>query len=179
MAKHSAGILFYRFREDDLQVFLVHPGGPFWAGKEKAAWSIPKGEFEEGENPLDAAKRELAEETGIQIDAPLIDLGECRPSRNKVVHVWAARQDIDAATIESNTFTMEWPPKSGKVAEFPEIDRAAWHSINDAKDKLHKGQTGFIDKLMAALKRTPDPGTGSGQFEDAADSGSFRASAKT
>lgn len=156
MAANSAGILLYRFREGDLEVFLVHPGGPFWARKDKAAWSIPKGEFEEGEDPLDAAKRELAEETGIQLDSPLIDLGVLTQPSRKIVHAWAACQDIAPASITSNTFTMEWPPKSGKFEEFPEIDRAAWFSTRAARGKLHKGQVDFIDKLREALGLPPE-----------------------
>ena len=151
MQKHSAGILLYRFRERNLEIFLVHPGGPFWARKDKAAWSIPKGEFDEGEDPLEAAKRELAEETGIQIASQLIDLGKLQQPSRKIVHAWAACQDIDPALITSNTFTMEWPPNSGKIQEFPEIDRGAWYSTREAKDKIHKGQVIFIDKLREAL----------------------------
>ena len=151
MAKQSAGILLYRIREGKLKVFLVHPGGPFWAKKDKAAWSIPKGEYEEGEDPLDAAKRELTEETGISLDCPLIDLGELRQPSRKLVRAWAAEHDCDPTAITSNTFSMEWPPKSGKQQEFPEIDRAAWYSTPVARTKLHKGQVGFLDKLMESL----------------------------
>jgi predicted NUDIX family NTP pyrophosphohydrolase len=156
MLKQSAGILLYRFRENDLEVFLVHPGGPFWAGKDKGAWSIPKGEYEQGQNPLEAAKREIAEETGIELDSPLIDLGELRQPSRKIVHAWAASQDCDPSGITSNTFTMEWPPKSGKHMEFPEIDRGAWYSTGVAKSKLHKGQVGFIDKLRGMLGLPPE-----------------------
>jgi predicted NUDIX family NTP pyrophosphohydrolase len=156
MLKHSAGILFYRFRERNLEVFLVHPGGPFWARKDAAAWSIPKGEFEEGEDPLNAAKRELAEERGIHLDSPLIDLGVLTQTSRKIVHIWAACQDIEPSSITSNTFTLEWPPRSGKLEEFPEIDRAAWFSTRVARDKLHKGQVDFIDKLREALGLPPE-----------------------
>ena len=156
MPNHSAGILLYRFIESNLEVFLVHPGGPYWARKDKAAWSIPKGEFDEGEDPLDAAKRELAEETGIQLDSSLIDLGELKQPSRKIVHAWAACQDIEPVAITNNTFTMEWPPKSGKLVEIPEIDRAAWFSTRIARGQLHKGQVGFIDKLREALGLPPE-----------------------
>jgi predicted NUDIX family NTP pyrophosphohydrolase len=151
MPKHSAGILLYRFREGILEVLLVHPGGPFWARKDRAAWSIPKGQYEEGEDPLEAAKRELAEETGIRLDSPLIDLGELRQPSGKIVHAWAASQDCDPSGIRSNSFTMEWPPNSGKLQEFPEIDRGAWYPTGVAKSKLHKGQAAFIDRLVKLL----------------------------
>jgi len=156
MPKHSAGILFYRFRENELEVFLVHPGGPFWARKDEAAWSMPKGEFEEGEDPMEAARRELAEETGIHLDTPLIDLGVLTQPSRKIVHAWAACQEIEPAAITSNTFTTEWPPRSGKLKEFPEIDRAAWFSTRIARGKLHKGQVGFLDKLREALGLQPE-----------------------
>lgn len=151
LIKQSAGILLYRQTSTGLEVFLVHPGGPFWAKKDKAAWSIPKGEYEEGEAPLDAAKRELTEETGIKIDGPLLDLGELRQPSSKVVRAWATEQDCDPSSISSNTFTLEWPPKSGKQQEFPEIDRADWFPTSIARVKLHKGQVGFIDKLRESL----------------------------
>lgn len=151
MAKHSAGILLYRFRESKLEVFLVHPGGPFWARKDEGAWSIPKGESEEGEDPLVAAKRELTEETGIALNSSLIDLGELRQPGGKIVHAWAAAQDCDPSEIRSNTFEVEWPPKSGKFREFPEVDRGAWYTLSAARKKLHKGQRGFIDKLRQKL----------------------------
>jgi predicted NUDIX family NTP pyrophosphohydrolase len=151
MPKHSAGILLYRFKEGNLEVFLVHPGGPFWARKDMGAWSIPKGEYEEGEDPVKAAQRELAEETGIELNSPLIDLGELRQPSGKVVHVWAAAHDCDPSKIHSNTFKMEWPPKSGKLQEFPEVNRGAWYATTVAKSKLHKGQAGFIDTLREML----------------------------
>jgi predicted NUDIX family NTP pyrophosphohydrolase len=156
MRKHSAGILLYHFREGNLELFLVHPGGPFWARKDRAAWSIPKGEYEEGEDPLEAAKRELAEETGIQLDSPLIDLGELRQPSGKIVHAWAASQDCAPSAISSNRFTLEWPPNSDNLQEFPEIDRAAWYPTSVAKSKLHKGQVGFISKLRQMLGLPPE-----------------------
>ena len=160
MPKHSAGILFYRFRNNDLEVFLVHPGGPFWTRKDKSAWSIPKGEVGEEEESLAAAKREVAEEAGIELKAPLMRLGALKQANGKIVHAWAAEQTCDPDSITSNTFTMEWPPKSGKTAEFPEIDRAAWYSTRTARAKLHKGQKGFIDKLRAALGLPPEDAGG-------------------
>lgn len=166
MPTHSAGVLLYRFRESHLEVLLVHPGGPFWARKDTGAWSIPKGECAEGEDPLDAAKRELAEETGIELNSPLVDLGAIRQPSGKIVHAWAAPQDCDPALITSNKFTMEWPPKSGKFAEFLEVDRAAWYATRAARGKLHKGQVGFIDKLRELLKLPPErDDEGSGREE--------------
>jgi len=159
MPKHSAGILLYRFRGGNLEVLLVHPGGPFWAGKDRAAWSIPKGEYEEGEDPLEAAKRELAEETGIDLDSPLIDLGELRQPSRKIVRIWAASQDHDPSAISSNTFSLEWPPNSVKLLDIPEIDRAAWYPTAIAKIKLHKGQAGFISKLREMLGLPSEEGT--------------------
>jgi predicted NUDIX family NTP pyrophosphohydrolase len=154
--KRSAGILLYRFRDGHLEVFLVHPGGPLWAGKDRGAWSIPKGEHEEGEDPLEAAKRELFEETKVQLHSPLIDLGELRQPSRKIVHAWAALQDCDPSQIRSNTFTMEWPPKSGRLQEFPEVDRGAWYPTAVAMSKIHRGQVGFILKLRDALGLPPE-----------------------
>jgi len=151
MTKKSAGILLYRFREGELQAFLVHPGGPFWARKDKAAWSIPKGEFDDSEDPLEAAKREFQEETGMPVTGDFIDLGECRQPSRKIIYAWAVEGDCDPAAIKSNTFEMEWPPKSGKYKSFPEVDKAAWFSAGDAKEKLHKGQVVLIDRLAEAL----------------------------
>ena len=118
MAKRSAGILMYRFQGDRVEVFLAHPGGPYWAKKDKAAWSIPKGEFSAEEEPLAAAKREFEEETGTEINGPFLELGELRQPNGKVVHVWAVEGDSDPESIVSNTFEMEWPPKSGKFQSF-------------------------------------------------------------
>lgn len=147
----SAGILLYRKRGDAVEVFLVHPGGPFWAKKDDAAWSIPKGEFEPDEDPLAAARRELAEETGVSLEGPFEPLGELKQAGGKVVHAWAARGDCDPAAITSNPFTMEWPPRSGRMAEFPEIDRASWFSLETAATKLHKGQRPFLERLRERL----------------------------
>jgi predicted NUDIX family NTP pyrophosphohydrolase len=151
MTKKSAGILLYRFRKGKLQVFLVHPGGPFWARKDKAAWSIPKGEFDDSEDPLEAAKREFQEETGMPVNGDFIDLGGCRQPGRKIIRAWAVEGDCDPAAIKSNTFEMEWPPKSGKYKSFPEVDKAGWFSAGDAKEKLHKGQVVLIDRLAETL----------------------------
>jgi len=145
--KTSAGILLYRIVENNLEVFLVHPGGPFWAKKDEGAWSIPKGLFEEGEDPLEAAKREFKEETGFSILGEFMALTPLKQPSGKVVYAWAVEGDIDAASIKSNTFMMEWPPKSGKEQEFPEVDKGGWFDILQAKEKLLKGQHGFLDEL--------------------------------
>ena len=141
----------YRFREMKLQVFLVHPGGPFWSRKDKAAWSIPKGEFDDLEAPLEAAKREFQEETGISVTGDFIDLGEVKQPGRKIIYVWAVEGDCDPAAIKSNTFEMQWPPKSGKYKSFPEVDRAGWFSLGAAREKLHKGQVVLIDRLAEKL----------------------------
>jgi len=155
MVKNSAGILMYRFREGSLEVFLVHPGGPFWAKKDEGAWSIPKGEFDiDTEAPLEAAKREFEEETGYAIAGEFIPLDNLKQSSMKIVHAWAIAGDCDAAKIKSNTFAMEWPPRSGKQQEFPEVDRAEWFDIETAKIKILKGQRAFIDKLLKELKKS-------------------------
>jgi predicted NUDIX family NTP pyrophosphohydrolase len=154
MVKNSAGILMYRFREGSLEVFLVHPGGPFWAKKDDGAWSIPKGEFNiDTEAPLEAAKREFEEETGYALGGDFIPLDNLKQSSMKIVHAWAVAGDCDAAKIKSNTFSMEWPPRSGKQQEFPEVDRAEWFDIETAKIKILKGQIPFIDRLLEKLKK--------------------------
>jgi len=151
MAKQSAGILLYRFRRSGLEVLLVHPGGPFWTAKDRAAWSIPKGEFEDDEDPLAAARREFKEETGIEIDGAVLELGHLRQAGGKTVHAWAMEGDCDPAAIVSNTFEMQWPPGSGRYREFPEVDRAAWFAPAAAREKLHKGQVEFIARLCQKL----------------------------
>jgi predicted NUDIX family NTP pyrophosphohydrolase len=154
MTKHSAGILMFRSRGSSLEVFLVHPGGPFWAKKDEGAWSIPKGEFNiDSEDPLEAAKREFAEETGFALAGDFISLDTLAQSGMKIVHAWAVAGDCDASQIKSNTFTMEWPPRSGKQQEFPEVDRAEWFEIETAKTKILKGQTPFIDRLKGKLEK--------------------------
>ena len=151
MPATSAGILVYRYAEAGLEVFLVHPGGPFWAKKDQAAWSIPKGEIEADEDPLHAAKREFAEETGISIEGDAIDLGSLRQSGGKTVAVFALEGDCDPESLSSNTFAMEWPPHSGQYQNFPEVDRAAWFPVETAREKLHKGQVGFLERLREKL----------------------------
>jgi predicted NUDIX family NTP pyrophosphohydrolase len=151
MAKKSAGILMYRFVGSRLEVFLVHPGGPFWAKKDAGAWSIPKGEFEEGENPLEAAKREFQEETGLSVEGEFIPLGPVKQRSGKVVSAWAVEGNCDAKFIKSNTFSMEWPPGSGKRREFPEVDRAEWFGIPEAKEKILPGQGLFLEEISQKL----------------------------
>lgn len=147
MAKHSAGILLYRIRDGDLEVFLVHPGGPYWKNKDAGAWSIPKGEFDEGADPLASAQREFHEETGSRVSGEFVALTPLKQPSGKLVHAWAVRGDIDAASIASNTFSMEWPPRSGKQQSFPEVDRGEWFSVSAAREKLLRGQRGFLDQL--------------------------------
>ncbi len=147
----SAGILLYRFRAGNLEVFLVHPGGPFWAKKDARAWSIPKGEFEQGEDPLEHAKREFQEETGSSVDGRFFALTPRKQKSGKVVYGWAVEGDIDAAGLQSNTFSMEWPPRSGKQQQFPEVDRGEWFTVADARQKMQEGQVGFLDELSTAI----------------------------
>lgn len=147
MARHSAGILPYRRRGGALEVFLVHPGGPFWAKRDAGAWSIPKGEPDAGEAPLAAAQREFAEETGLRVAGAPQPLAPVRQPGGKVVHAWAVEQDCDPAALRSNTFTMEWPPRSGRRQTFPEVDRAAWFDLPEARRRIHKGQRPLLDEL--------------------------------
>jgi predicted NUDIX family NTP pyrophosphohydrolase len=148
MPKFSAGILLYR-RNPHLEVFLVHPGGPFWAKKD--AWSIPKGEYESSEDPLAAARREFAEETGSAIEGDFLALGQIRQPSGKQVTAWAVEGDFDPAKLVSNTCLVEWPPRSGKEIEIPEVDRGAWFSIEDARAKIFRGQGTLLDRLVEAL----------------------------
>ena len=149
MAKQSAGILLYRIVDSQLQVFLVHPGGPFFKNKDEGSWSIPKGEFADGENPLDAAKREFLEETGQSVNGNFIELKSIQQKGGKTVHAWAVEGDIDHERIVSNIFEIEWPPRSGKKQTFPEIDRAAWFGIETAKRKINSAQVDLIDELQS------------------------------
>ena len=151
MAKQSAGILLYKRSNGDLFVFLVHPGGPFFAKKDLGAWSIPKGEFAEGEEPLTAARREFFEETGIQIDGPFTELSPIKLKSGKKIFAWACKGDLDATKINSNTFDLEWPPKSGRMQSFPEIDKGEWFSASIAKTKINERQAALIDQLMERL----------------------------
>lgn len=153
MAKRSAGILMYRGAGDALELLLVHPGGPFWAQKDAGAWSIPKGEYEAGEAPLDVAKREFAEEFGAPApDGVYRDLGEIVQPSRKIVAAWTIESDFEPAALVSNSFEMEWPPKSGRMQSFPEVDRAAWFAPDEARAKILPGQAGFIDRLIALLR---------------------------
>jgi predicted NUDIX family NTP pyrophosphohydrolase len=146
--KRSAGILLHRRRAGAHEVLLVHPGGPFWANKDAGAWSIPKGEYEDGEEPRAAALREFAEELGTPPpDGELVALGEVRQRSGKVVTAWALAGDADADTMRSNTFTMEWPPRSGEMREFPEVDRAAWFSLDEARERILPAQAPLLDRL--------------------------------
>jgi predicted NUDIX family NTP pyrophosphohydrolase len=152
MARRSAGVLLYRRRGEGVEVLLVHPGGPFWASKDLGAWSIPKGEVEPGEDPLAVAVRELEEETGHRLATDgLVELGEVRQRGGKVVAAWAAPGDLDPAVVTSNTFTLEWPPRSGVRREFPEVDRAGWFDLATARQKLVAAQAELLDRLAAAL----------------------------
>lgn len=145
--KQSAGILMYRMRDSAVEVFLVHPGGPFWANKDSGAWSVPKGEFEPGEDSLAAARRELREETGLELEGNFMALRPVRQTGGKLVQAWAVRGDCDPASIRSNSFTMEWPPRSGRRRDFPEIDKAAWFSLEAAREKILKSQLGLLEEL--------------------------------
>ncbi len=153
MAKHSAGIMVYRKGGGMVEVFLVHPGGPFWAKKDKAAWSIPKGEFEpDNEDELVAARREFREETGLEVKGKPEFLGVFKQSSGKRVHAWVVEGDFDAEKVKSNSFEMEWPKGSGKhKKKFAEVDRAAWFDCMTAKQKLHKGQVPLIELLLEKL----------------------------
>lgn len=147
MAKVSAGLLLYRRRGAALEVLLVHPGGPFWARKDEGAWSIPKGEAASGEDLLACARREFAEETGAAIDGEFRPLAPVRQAGGKQIFAWAVEGDIDAASVASNRFGLEWPPRSGRVQEFPEVDRAAWFDLPSARRKINPGQRPLIDAL--------------------------------
>ncbi|HTO83521.1 MAG TPA: NUDIX domain-containing protein [Methylomirabilota bacterium] len=149
--KQSAGLLMYRRRGGVVEVFLVHPGGPFWAKKDAAAWSIPKGEFADDEDPLAAAQREFAEETGLTPSGPFTALTPIKQTGGKTVQAWAVEGDCDPASVRSNTFTMEWPPRSGRRQEFPEVDRAEWFTLDVARNKTHKGQVALINQLEQLL----------------------------
>ena len=147
MPKISAGLLMYRLRGGEAEVLLVHPGGPFWRNKDEGAWSIPKGEPAAGEDLLAAARREFEEELGLKPTGPFIELRAVKQKGGKVVHAWAFEGDCDPAAIQSNTFTMEWPPRSGRTAEFPEIDRAAFLGLSEAGRKINPGQAALIQEL--------------------------------
>jgi predicted NUDIX family NTP pyrophosphohydrolase len=150
MPKVSAGVLLFR-RAAGVEVMLVHPGGPLWAKKDEGAWSIPKGLADEGEDLLAAAKREFLEETGMAVDGEFLDLGRHERPGGKTIAAWACEGAFDPASLKSNTFSLEWPPHSGRTVEFPEVDRAAWHSIDEAFMKINKGQRPIIAALAERL----------------------------
>lgn len=151
MAKQSAGLLVFR-RAPELQVFLVHPGGPYFVKKDLGSWTIPKGEYPSNENPLDAAKREFQEETGTFIEGIFIPLPTIQQKGGKIVHAWAVEADLDETSIHSNTFSIEWPPRSGKEQHFPEVDKAAWFSIAVGKLKINPAQISWLEELEASYR---------------------------
>jgi predicted NUDIX family NTP pyrophosphohydrolase len=150
MARISAGLLLYRRRGGALEVLLAHPGGPFWARKDAGAWSIPKGEIDPTEEPLAAARREFSEETGVAVEGRFQPLAPITQAGGKVVQAWAVEGDLDPAALRSNTFSIEWPPRSGRQQSFPEIDRAAWFRLEVARKKINPAQVALLDELQAA-----------------------------
>jgi predicted NUDIX family NTP pyrophosphohydrolase len=155
--KKSAGLLLFRPGQAGLEVLLVHPGGPFWSRRDDGAWSIPKGEVGDNEDALDAAKREFAEEMGAAVDGDCIRLTPLRQPSGKVVYGWAVQCDFDASAITSNSFSMEWPPKSGRFQDYPEIDRADWFTVETAGRKILSGQAAFLDELQKMLEGESKP----------------------
>ena len=151
MARISAGLLPYRWREGLLEVFLVHPGGPFWINRDAHAWSIAKGEVEAREDLLAAARREFTEETGLTLEGPILRLSPRKQAGGKMVHAWAVEAEIETAAVRSNTFRLVWPPKSNQVRDFPEVDRASWFGIAEARSKINAGQREFLDELEWVL----------------------------
>lgn len=152
MSLHSAGVLMYRYRDGKLEVLLAHPGGPLWEGRDIGAWTIPKGLFDDDEAPLAAARREFEEETGFAVDGEFIALGELKLPSGKVVHIWALEGELDADEIESNLFTMEWPRGSGRMQDFPEVDRGAWFDIETARVKIFRNLAPFLERLLDAIE---------------------------
>jgi len=148
----SAGILLYRKKNNFIEVFLVHPGGPFWKNKDKGAWSIPKGEFTKDEDPLTVAKREFNEETGQAVAGDFVELTPIKQKGGKMVYAWAVEGDADAEQIVSNTFKQEWPYKSGKWITIPEVDKAGWFGVEEAKEKMNPAQLDLIEELVTRLK---------------------------
>ena len=150
--KYTAGLLLYRIRGGEAEVFLVHPGGPYWTNKDAGAWSIPKGEAEDGEDLQEAARREFHEETGSPFMGPLSPLVPVRQRGGKIVHAWAGQGDLDAETLRSNFFTLEWPPRSGRMQDFPEVDRAGWFTLSDAEAKMLASQRPLLGQLKSLLE---------------------------
>lgn len=157
MRRISAGLLMFRRSDSRVDVFLVHPGGPFWQNKDMGAWSIPKGEYTEGEDALDAAKREFEEETSIKPEGEFVSLDEIKQPSGKIISAWAFEGNCSPEKIRSNVFSMEWPPKSGQMKEFPEVDRGAWFSLDVARDQIQKGQIGFLERLGSRINYIPRP----------------------
>jgi predicted NUDIX family NTP pyrophosphohydrolase len=149
--RRSAGLLMYRRPLHNLEVFLVHPGGPFFAKKDLGAWTIPKGEYEEDEHPLRAARREFQEETGFPVPETFLDLGSIKQAGGKIVSAWAFEGDCDPTKLISNSCEMEWPPRSGRIIEIPEVDRGAWFSVADARERIKSTQIPLLDRLLTAL----------------------------
>ena len=149
----SAGLLLFRRQGGSFEVFLAHPGGPFWRGRDAGAWTIPKGVVDDGEDPLDAARREFGEETGIRLTGPFVPLGSVRQKAGKTVHAWAVEGDADADAIVSNTTRVEWPRNSGKWITYPEVDRCAWMGPEEAKEKLNPAQAEFLDRLSSLMEK--------------------------
>jgi predicted NUDIX family NTP pyrophosphohydrolase len=152
MPKLSAGLLMYRHGDGQLEVFLVHPGGPYWAKKDLGSWTIPKGEYLESEDPLHAAQREFQEETGFRALGSFIPLGDLKQPSGKILTAWAFEGDCDPSQLKSNTFPLEWPPRSGRQREFPEIDRGEWFAIETAREKILPGQRPLLDGLLRFLR---------------------------
>jgi predicted NUDIX family NTP pyrophosphohydrolase len=153
MAKQSAGLLMYRSHQGVLEVFLVHPGGPFWAKKDMGAWSICKGEYLDDELPLEAAKREFQEETGFAAQGNFLELGSVQRTGGKVVTAWAFEGDCDPSQLVSNRCEIEWPPRSGRMIEIAEVDRGDWFSVDEARERILKSQAPFLDRLQQNLSR--------------------------
>lgn len=151
MAKRSAGLLMYRKSEGDVRVFLIHPGGPYWAKKDRGAWAIPKGEYKNDEDPLIAARREFKEETGFTAVGEFVDLGSIKQTSGKMVAAWAFEGDCDPSTLVSNTCTIEWPPRSGRTIEIPEVDRGRWFGIGEAREYIRKDQEKLLDRLVEEI----------------------------
>jgi predicted NUDIX family NTP pyrophosphohydrolase len=152
MAKQSAGLLVFRKKKNGLQFFLVHPGGPFFARKDAGAWSIPKGEFDDSEDALSAAKREFKEETGTTMEGKFISLTPVKQKSGKLVHAWAIEGDVDETAVVSNSFEIEWPPKSGKQKTFPEIDKAGWFDLQKAKEKINPAQVALLEETATLVE---------------------------
>ena len=152
MVKRSAGLILYRLREGGPEVFLAHPGGPYWAAKDLGVWSIPKGEIDEGEDPLEAARREFEEETGFRPEGEFRSLEPVRQRSGKIVYAWAVEGDCDPASLRSNTFPLEWPPRSGRFLDIPEVDRGGWFGIVQAREKILDGQRALLAQLEIILR---------------------------